>query len=360
MKYVDEFRNRDLCLGLLKKIESVLGDSEATIMEVCGTHTMAIFRGGLRTLLPQSIRLLSGPGCPVCVTPASYLDEAIALSEREGVIVATFGDMVRVPGSNSSLEGQRAAGKRIAVVYSPLEALNIAENNPDKKVVFLAVGFETTSPSVAVTAIEARRRGISNFYFFSAHKLIPPALKLLAQDSDLKVDGFILPGHVSTIIGVNPYLFLAEEYCLPSVVCGFEPLDILQGIFMILQQIKERTARVEIQYKRIVKESGNPEAMALLNNVFVEVDSEWRGLGVIAKSGYALKKEYKELDAKEVFSLKERTSVETEGCICGEILKGQKIPNQCPHFGKNCTPSFPLGPCMVSSEGSCAAYYRYG
>ncbi|MFH1625400.1 MAG: hydrogenase formation protein HypD [Pseudomonadota bacterium] len=360
MKYVDEFRDRDLCLGLLKKMESVLGDSEVTIMEVCGTHTMAIFRSGIRTLLPRSIRLLSGPGCPVCVTPATYLDGAIALSEREGVIVATFGDMVRVPGSNSSLERHRAEGKKIAVIYSPLEALNIAEKNPDKKVVFLAIGFETTSPSVAVTAREAKKRGISNFYLFSSHKRIPPALKLLAEDDDLKVDGFILPGHVSTIIGVNPYLFLAKEYGLPSVVCGFEPLDILQGIFMILCQLNERRASVEIQYKRVVKDDGNPKALVLLNDVFVEVDSEWRGLGIIPKSGYALRDDYRELDAEEVFSLKEVTSVEDQGCICGEILKGRKVPNQCPHFGENCTPYSPLGPCMVSSEGTCAAYYKYG
>ena len=360
MKYIDEFRDRDLGLCLIKKMESLLGDSEVTIMEVCGTHTMTIFRSGIRSLLPQSIRLLSGPGCPVCVTPAAYLDEAIALLEIEDVIVTTFGDMVRVPGSGSSLETKRAAGKKIAVVYSPLDALNIARNNPDKKVVFLAVGFETTSPSVAVTAIEAKKMGISNLSFLSAHKRIPPALRLLAEDRDLNVDGFILPGHVSTIIGVNPYLFLAEGYGIPSVICGFEPLDILQGICMILYQLKERRAAVEVQYKRVVKNDGNPGAMALLNKVFIETDSEWRGLGVIANSGYAMGEEYKELDAKEVFSLKERPSVENEGCICGEILKGRKIPNQCPHFGENCTPYSPLGPCMVSSEGTCAAYYKYG
>ena len=360
MKYMDEFRNRDLCMGLLKKIESLSGDSEVTMMEVCGTHTMSIFRSGIRTLLPTSIRLLSGPGCPVCVTPAGYLDEAVALSEREEVLIVTFGDMMRVPGSSSSLERQRAAGKKIVVVYSPLEALNIAGNNPDKKVIFLAIGFETTSPSVAVTAIEAMKRGVSNFYLLSSHKRIPPALKLLAQDSDLKVDGFILPGHVSTIIGVNPYLFLASEYGLPSVICGFEPLDILQGIFMILNQIRENRSAVEIQYKRIVKDGGNPRAMAVLNEVFAGADSEWRGLGVIANSGYALRKGYKDLDAKEVFSLNRVTSVENQGCICGEILKGRKTPLQCPNFGESCTPYSPLGPCMVSSEGTCAAYYKYG
>ncbi|MBI4620876.1 MAG: hydrogenase formation protein HypD [Desulfobacterales bacterium] len=359
MKYIDEFRDRDLCLRLIKKMESILGDSEVTIMEVCGTHTMIIFRSGIRSLLPKSIRLLSGPGCPVCVTPAAYLDQAIALSEIEDVIIATFGDMMRVPGSGSSLETQRAAGKKIAVVYSPLDDLNIARNNPDKKVVFLAVGFETTSPSVAVTAIEAKKMGISNLYLLSAHKRIPPALRLLAEDRDLNVDGFILPGHVSTIIGVNPYLFLAEGYGIPSVICGFEPLDILQGICMILYQRKEKRAAVEVQYKRAVKNDGNPGAMALLNKVFIETDSEWRGLGAIANSGYAMGEEYKELDAREVFSLKERPSVENEGCICGEILKGRKVPNQCPHFGENCTPYSPLGPCMVSSEGTCAAYYKY-
>ncbi|MFA4915297.1 MAG: hydrogenase formation protein HypD [Syntrophales bacterium] len=359
MKYVDEFNDRNLCLSLVKKIDSLLGGSEVSIMEVCGTHTMAIFRGGLRSLLPPPIRLLSGPGCPVCVTPTSYLDKAVALSEKEKVIIATFGDMMRVPGSNSSLEKQKAAGKEIRVVYSPLEALNIAENNPDKKVVFLAVGFETTSPTIAVTAIEARKRGILNFYLLSGHKRVPPALESLVRDGDLKVDGFILPGHVSTIIGVKPYLFLAE-YGLPSVICGFEPLDILQGICMILRQIKEERAEVEVQYSRVVKNEGNAEAMALLHDIFIETDSEWRGLGPIAGSGYNLRKEYGDLDANQVFSLMDTASVETDGCICGQILKGLKIPNQCPHFGKSCIPSSPVGACMVSSEGTCAAYYKYG
>ena len=360
MKYIDEFKDRDLCLFLVKEMESLVGASEVSIMEVCGTHTMAISRGGLRSLLPPSLRLLSGPGCPVCVTPTAYLDKAIALSAREEVVVATFGDMMRVPGSHSSLERQRAAGKRIAVVYSPLEAIDIAENNPGKKVIFLAVGFETTSPTVAVTAIEAKRRGMTNFYLFSGHKRIPPALASLARDGDLQVDGFILPGHVSAIIGVKPYIFLAREYGLPSVICGFEPLDILQGICMILRQLKEGRADVENQYRRVVKEGGNAEAMALLNRVFGETDSEWRGLGAIEKSGYALRREYEELDANQVFSVGETASVETDGCLCGEILKGLKIPNQCPHFGEDCVPSSPLGPCMVSSEGTCAAYYKYG
>ena len=360
MKYIDEFKDRNLCLALVKKMDFLLGDSEVSIMEVCGTHTMAIFRSGLRSLLPPPINLLSGPGCPVCVTPTSYLDKAIALSAKEEVIIATFGDMMRVPGSGSSLERQKAAGGEIYVVYSPLEALDIAENNRDKKVVFLAIGFETTSPTLAVTAIEAKKRGISNFYLLSGNKRIPPALESLARDGDLKVDGFILPGHVSTIIGVKPYLFLAEKYGLPSVICGFEPLDILQGICMILRQLKEGRADVEIQYSRVVKNDGNAEAMALLHRVFVETDSEWRGLGPIAESGYNLRKEYEELDANQVFSLMEMASVEMDGCICGEILKGLKIPNQCPHFGKSCIPSSPVGACMVSSEGTCAAYYKYG
>jgi len=364
MKYVDEFKDRNLCLALIKEMESLVGDSEVSIMEVCGTHTMAISRGGLRSLLPPPVRLLSGPGCPVCVTPTAYLNKAIAMSAEEGVIIATFGDMMRVPGSNSSLERQRAKGKKIAVVYSPLEALDIAANNPDKKVVFLAVGFETTSPTLAVTAIEAKKRGIANFYLLSGHKRIPPALASLAGDRVLRVDGFILPGHVSAIIGVKPYLFLAEKYGLPSVICGFEPLDILQGICMILRQLTEGRADVEIQYSRVVKKDGNTKAMALLHKVFVETDSEWRGLGPIAESGYDLREEYGELDANRVFSprldLGEMVSVESDGCLCGEILKGLKFPNQCPHFGKDCIPSSPVGPCMVSSEGTCAAYYKYG
>jgi hydrogenase expression/formation protein HypD len=330
------------------------------LMEVCGTHTMAIFRHGIKTLLPPSIKLLSGPGCPVCVTPNRYLDQAIAFSRQDDVIIATFGDMLNVPGSTTSLVRERAAGRDIRAVYSPLDALGIARKNPDKKVVFLAVGFETTSPTIAGTILEARDKNIRNFFISSAHKLIPPAMKLLVQDPDLRIDGFICPAHVSAIIGSAAYQFLADDYGIPCVITGFEPLDILQGIYMLLQQIRCKMPNVETQYSRVVKKQGNTTALNLLNEVFQGSDETWRGLGCVPQSGLKLAPAYHNFDAGTVLSTACEEEKEHPGCLCGEVIKGKLEAELCKLFRKVCTPISPVGPCMVSQEGTCAAHYKYG
>lgn len=330
------------------------------LMEVCGTHTVAIFRLGIRDLLPEGIMLLSGPGCPVCVTAIKDVDAAIAISMRKGVTLATFGDMMRVPGSNKSLFNAKAEGGDVRVVYSPLDALKIAEDNGDKKVVFFATGFETTSPSVAGTIIEAERRGVSNFYIYSVHKTVPPALKALLDSGEVRVDGFILPGHVSTVIGSVPYGFMASDYKKPSVITGFDAGDILSGIQMILEQLASGRAEVEIQYKRVVRMEGNPKAVAVLNKCFEPDDAKWRGIGTIPMSGLRLRKEFRHRDIGSVFALDVPEAEDhATACSCGEVLKGVKVPTDCKLFGKACTPDRPVGPCMVSSEGSCAAYFKY-
>lgn len=330
------------------------------LMEVCGTHTVAIFRLGIRDLLPEGIFLLSGPGCPVCVTAVADVDAAIAVSMQKGVILATFGDMMRVPGSKKSLFNAKAEGGDVRVVYSPLDALKIAEDNSDRKVVFFATGFETTSPSVAGTVIEAERRGVSNFYIYSVHKNVPPALKALLDSGEVRVDGFILPGHVSTVIGSVPYGFMASDYKKPSVITGFDAGDILSGIQMILEQLASGRAEVEIQYKRVVRMEGNPKAVAVLNKCFEPDDAKWRGIGAIPMSGLRLREEFRHRDIRSVFALNvPETEDDATACSCGEVLKGVKVPTDCKLFGKACTPDRPVGPCMVSSEGSCAAYFKY-
>jgi len=329
------------------------------LMEVCGTHTVAIFRHGIRNLIPKEINLLSGPGCPVCVTPLKDVDTAIAISQLDGVILSTFGDMMRVPGSKQSLYHAQAEGAQIRVVYSPMDALNIASKDNGKTVVFFATGFETTSPSIAGTIFEAERLGIKEFSVYSAHKLIPPALQALVCSNDVKVDGFILPGHVSTIIGSRPYGFIASDYRIPSVITGFEATDILQGIMMILKQIAAKKAEVEIQYKRVVREDGNQKAISLLYEYFEPCDSNWRGLGVIPQSGLALRTHVKHRDARTIFDIDIPDAREPKSCLCGQVLRGVKKPTDCILFGKTCTPERPVGACMVSTEGSCAAYYRY-
>ncbi|MEO0161178.1 MAG: hydrogenase formation protein HypD [candidate division WOR-3 bacterium] len=325
------------------------------IMEVCGTHTMAIARAGIRKLLPPNVKLLSGPGCPVCVTPQEIIDWTIELAQQRDIIITTFGDIVRVPGTQESLESYHPR-----IVYSPRDSLKIALQNPDKKVVFIGVGFETTSPAVAATILEAEQKKIKNFYLLSAFKLIPPALDYIARSPQIKIDGFILPGHVSTIIGSKPYEFLAAQYHLPGCITGFEPIDILLGIKNLLEQIISKEAKIEIEYKRVVTPEGNPAARAILNSVFETTDSNWRGIGRIPQSGLGLKKEFLRFDATKHFEIKSIKSVEPKGCICGKILLGLKTPPECPLFGRRCTPQNPVGACMVSSEGSCAAYYRYG
>lgn len=329
------------------------------LMEVCGTHTVAIFRHGIRDIIPKDINLLSGPGCPVCVTPLKDVDTAIAIAKSDGVILSTFGDMMRVPGSQQSLFHAQAEGAQIRVVYSPMDALKLSLENNDKTVIFFATGFETTSPSIAGTLFEAERAGAKKFFIYSAHKLIPPALKALVNSQDLKVDGFILPGHVSAIIGSRPYGFIATDYRIPSVITGFEASDILQGIMMILNQIVSNKAEVEVQYSRVVKADGNQKATALMYEYFEPCDSYWRGLGIIQQSGLRLKDRFKHLDARTIFDLDIPDVQEPKSCLCGQVLRGIKRPTDCLLFGKKCTPEHPVGACMVSTEGSCAAYYKY-
>lgn len=361
MKFIDEFNQPTLARPLVSKINQLMRELDTiTLMEVCGTHTMSIFRFGIRSLLPENLKLLSGPGCPVCVTPNHYLDQAIAYSRLPEVIITTFGDMIRVPGSTSSLEKEKAQGRDIRIVYSTLDALKIASNNPEKKVIFLGVGFETTSPTIASSIQQARNDGLKNYFILCAHKLIPPAMEALVTGGEVKVDGFICPAHVSTIIGMEPYRPLAENYKIPCVIIGFEPLDILQGILMLIHQIKDNIPLVENQYSRVVKPEGNLKALKLLDEVFAPIDSEWRGLGTIPQSGYQIRKKYRDYDAEAQITVEVEPTKEHKGCICGNILKGVNIPTECPLFSKVCTPESPVGTCMVSSEGTCAAYYKYG
>lgn len=352
------FRDPELARGLIHSIEK-WAPEQATLMEVCGTHTVAIARNGLRTMMPEGIRLASGPGCPVCVTSNKDIDTVIALSRVPGVTIATFGDMTRVPGSTSSLLKEQAQGRSINIVYSPLDALTLAKENPDEQIVFVGVGFETTTPLVAMAIKRAKAMGLKNFSVFVAHKNMPGALETIVADPALKIDALILPGHVSTIIGVKPYEFLAQKYGIPGVITGFEPVDVLQGIAMIMRQLHEGRAEIEIAYSRGVMKEGNPVALAAIEEVFETVDATWRGLGVIPGSGYAIRDEYKEFDAFARFSPEVEPTQEPKGCRCGDVLRGIMVPNECPLFRKVCTPENPIGPCMVSSEGSCAAYFRY-
>lgn len=352
------FRDPELARGLIHSIEK-WAPEQATLMEVCGTHTVAIARNGLRTMMPEGIRLASGPGCPVCVTSNKDIDTVIALSRVPGVTIATFGDMTRVPGSTSSLLKEQAQGRSINIVYSPLDALTLAKENPDEQIVFVGVGFETTTPLVAMAIKRAKAMGLKNFSVFVAHKNMPGALETIVADPALKIDALILPGHVSTIIGVKPYEFLAQKYGIPGVITGFEPVDVLQGIAMIMRQLHEGRAEIEIAYSRGVMKEGNPVALAAIEEVFETVDATWRGLGVIPGSGYAIRDEYKEFDAFARFSPEVEPTQEPKGCRCGDVLRGIMAPNECPLFRKVCTPENPIGPCMVSSEGSCAAYFKY-
>ncbi|HEY5525232.1 MAG TPA: hydrogenase formation protein HypD [Clostridium sp.] len=358
MKFVDEFRNNEYSKKLVEKLNNI-SKEKMNIMEVCGTHTMAIFRYGIRDVLPPNINLISGPGCPVCVTPQSYIDTALTLSEEKDVIIATFGDMMKVPGKKGSLSKRKAEGADIRIVYSPMDCLEMASKNPSKKIVFLSVGFETTAPMTAVTAMEARKNKLSNLFFFTAHKIVPPAMEALVQDKELKIDGFLLPGHVSAIIGTKPYEFLSKDYNIPGVVTGFEPLDILQGLSTLVSLISKKDYRIENEYKRIVKTEGNSIAEEYLNKAFNIVDSSWRGLGRIPNSGLEFNSEYEAFDALKHFKINYEEYDGSPGCKCGEILKGKIKPTDCPLFKKLCTPENPVGSCMVSSEGTCAAYYRY-
>jgi hydrogenase expression/formation protein HypD len=360
MKYLEEFRNPELAKQILKRIEQLARKVPAVkFMEVCGTHTMSIARYGLRRLLPDNIQLISGPGCPVCVTPNSYLDTAIAYSRIENVIMATFGDMLRVPGSASSLEKERSTGADIRIVYSTLDALDIATRNKDKQVIFLGVGFETTAPTVAASIIQAGEQKIFNYTVFCAHKTMPAPMAAIAGAGRLNLDGFICPAHVSTIIGSRPYEFLVREYGLCCVIAGFEPLDILESIHRLLRQVCEKKPAVEIEYARVATREGNPVALKLMETVFEECDSEWRGLGVIPASGLRIQDRYSGFDSEKRFSVNVEPAREAAGCRCGEVMQGIIQPPDCALFGTTCTPENPVGSCMVSSEGTCAAWYKY-
>jgi hydrogenase expression/formation protein HypD len=365
MKYAQEFRDKEAATTLIARIHDA-ADQPMRLMEVCGTHTMSLFQHGIRGLMPESITLLSGPGCPVCVTPRAELDAAIALA-REDVTLTTFGDMMRVPGSETSLSAERANGCRVEVVYSPTDALAIARRESDRQVVFLGVGFETTAPSVACTILDAVEQGVENFSVLCMHKVIPPALAALLSADDVLIDGLLCPGHVSTIIGSRPYEFVAKDYGVPCVIAGFEPIDILHAILLLAEIVASGNARVDIGYTRAVQPEGNPIALERMEQVFEPADAEWRGLGWIEGSGLAIRAEFEAHDAARRFApliaeTKERASAagDPPGCICGQVLRGTHTPLDCPHFGKSCTPQDPVGPCMVSSEGTCAAHYRYG
>ncbi|MDD5448093.1 MAG: hydrogenase formation protein HypD [Actinomycetota bacterium] len=355
MKLIEEYRNPAVMKELAEKVKEL--GVRSTLMEVCGTHTMAISRFGLRSFLPPEVDLVSGPGCPVCVTADRDIDRAIALSAIGDVTLATFGDMVRVPGSRSSLQEASASGANVKVVYSPLEALEMAKSDRERKIVFLGIGFETTAPAVAATIIEAKRENINNFFVLSLHKLVPPALRALAELPDFHVDGFILPGHVSTIIGSKAYEFLASEYGIPGVIAGFEPTDVMRAIYMLLRMQKEE-AEIAIEYTRAVKPNGNRKAIETMHEVFEPCDAEWRGLFRLAGSGLLLRENYKEFDAGE-WEVDVPPPLEKKGCRCGDVLCGRIKPMECGLFGKTCTPETPVGPCMVSSEGTCASYYLY-
>lgn len=354
------FKDPELARGLAKSIRALTpSDRPITLMEVCGTHTVSIARNGIRSLMPDNVRLASGPGCPVCVTSNHDIDKVIALAKMPNVIITTFGDMTRVPGSTSSLLTEQANDSDVRIVYSPLDALRIAQENPEQEVIFVGVGFETTTPLIAMAIKRAYDASIDNFSVFAAHKNMPGALEVIVNDPELSVDALILPGHVSTIIGMNPYRFLAGRYGIPGVITGFEPNDILQGIVMIMRQIHEGNANIEIAYKRGVMPEGNPVALRAIDEVFRTCDAVWRGIGVIPGSGYEIRDEFASFDAMRRFAPDVEETVEHAGCRCGDVLRGVMNPGECPLFRTICTPENPVGPCMVSSEGSCAAHFRY-
>jgi len=361
VRFVDEYRDPAAARTILSHITGLAEGSHYKFMEVCGGHTHTIYKHGIENVLPETVELVHGPGCPVCVIPMGRVDDAIAVAETPGVIFTSFGDMMRVPGGNGNLLEAKARGADVRMVYSPLDALRIAIANPDKKVVFFAVGFETTAPSTAVTVMKAMQKGVTNFSLFCNHVTIVPPLKAILESPDLRLNGFLGPGHVSTVIGNRPYRFVPKNYGLPLVTAGFEPLDILQSILMLLRQIDEGRCEVENQYTRAVPEHGNPKALEVINEVFeLRPHFEWRGLGFISQSALKLREKYAAWDAELQFAVPGIRVADPKACQCGEVLKGVIKPWECKVFGTACTPETPIGTCMVSSEGACAAYYNYG
>src|SRR4051794_15507954 len=361
MKFVDEFRDPAAARSLLAAITDLAGDDRFAFMEVCGGHTHTIYRHGLEHLLPDNVELVHGPGCPVCVIPMGRVDDAIWLAEQPGVLFTTFGDMMRVPGANGNLLDAKARGADVRFVYSPLDSLKLAVENPDKHVVFFAVGFETTAPSTAVTLMRAQALGLTNFSVFSNHVTIVPPIKAILDSPDFRLSGFLGPGHVSTVVGIRPYDFVADQYGKPMVVAGFEPLDILASVHMLLTQIREGRCEVENQYSRAVRPDGNPAALELLARTFeLRPHFEWRGLGFISQSALKVHRDLAQFDAEERYGMPGIRVADPKACQCGEVLKGVIKPWECKVFGTACTPQTPIGTCMVSSEGACAAYYNFG
>lgn len=359
MKYVNEYRDPELGQKLLERIHQ-RSKKTVRLMEFCGGHTVAIFKHGLRQLLPSNIEMLSGPGCPVCVTSTKDLDKAIALGKEPGVIITSFGDMVRVPGSRSSLQKAKAEGADVRIVYSAQDALTIAKDNPNNAVVFIGIGFETTAPTIAASVLQAERENIENYYVLSFHKTTPPVVKAIMDMGEVKLNGIICPGHVCAVTGSIPFEFLAKDYGIACAVSGFEPVDILLAVEQLIEQIESGNPQVEIAYRRGVKPEGNPAALKLMNTVFEPGDADWRGIGIVPESGLKLRKQYERFDADKHWDIKVNPAPEPKGCICGAVLRGVSTPENCKLFRKSCTPEHPVGPCMVSSEGSCATYYEYG
>jgi hydrogenase expression/formation protein HypD len=359
IKYVDEYRDPELGRRLVARIAR-RSSRPARFMEFCGGHTVSIARHGIRQLLPASIEMLSGPGCPVCVTANGDLDKAIALARLPGVTVACFGDMMRVPASSSSLQQVRAEGGDVRVVYSTQDALEIARNDPARPVVFIGIGFETTAPTVAASVLQAEREGMDNYFVLSLHKLCPPVMKALLDSGEVKLDGIICPGHVSAVIGTSPYEFIPRDYGIACVVSGFEPLDILLCVDMLVAQVEGGQSSVETAYRRGVRPEGNTVALEVMHQVFEVCDADWRGIGVVPGSGLRLRESYRPFDAGHAFDIEPGETVEPRGCICGDILRGVSTPVDCGLFRTTCSPTHPVGPCMVSSEGTCAAFYQYG
>lgn len=358
MKYLTEYRDPALAKSVLKEIKAIV-NRPIKIMEVCGGQTHNLIKTGIPNILPKEITMLHGPGCPVCVTPVRLIDKAVSLAEKENVILCSFGDMVRVPGSGRSLAEAKAKGADVRILYSPTDALQIAKENPGKEVVFFAVGFETTAPANALSVIQAEKLALKNYSLLSSHVLVPPAISALMEDTETKIDAFLAAGHVCSVMGYWEYIPLSEKYQIPIVVTGFEPLDLLKGILSVVRQLENKSTKTENEYKRMVSEKGNKAAQKIISTVFEPADREWRGIGTIEQSGYKIKTEFEKYDAEKKFNIISTGETHDNECIAGEIMKGNKKPFDCVHFGKKCTPQSPIGAPMVSSEGACAAYYNY-
>jgi len=358
MKFLAEYRDPELAQKYLEEIHKTV-TRPWSIMEVCGGQTHSLVKHGIVHILPEELTMVHGPGCPVCVTPLELIDKAIFLAEQEGVILCSFGDMLRVPGSEKSLLQAKAQGADVRILYSPLEAVELARKNPEREVVFFAVGFETTAPANALSVIHARRSGLNNYTILASHVLVPPAMEAVINDAESTIDGFLAAGHVCTIMGLEEYGPIVEKYQVPIVVTGFEPVDILQGILMTVRQLEQGVARLENQYSRVVRPEGNPHAREVIFQAFEVADRSWRGIGVIPASGYELQESMALFDANRKFDIGVQSVAEPEACMAGQVLKGIIKPHQCPAFGKTCTPQNPLGAPMVSSEGACAAYYNF-